>query len=195
MVSYLSSGQWVYKEPGTIDFYISPRGWGDLAMAETLSDVLKNSSMHFEVCLSILGKNIGNDYWNYVHKTKPVTYSDLLSDYKAAKMKPESIATLPTMVTLASYAQPQKSGARRDDLISATFQSFVAVGKDIEPHLLMACADAFPADQSLALVHELSFSFADPVQTLRDWHKQFPATFKRLRSLTKKDDDAKSINK
>ncbi|RPJ54650.1 MAG: hypothetical protein EHM12_13545, partial [Dehalococcoidia bacterium] len=81
VISYLASGDWIYKEPGQGDgHYISPRSWEFLSDDE-LAGGTEDADLHHETCVALLGKNIGMSYWNFVHKTKPITYHELEKEY------------------------------------------------------------------------------------------------------------------
>lgn len=190
VLSYLDSGQWVYKEPGTGDgHYISPRGWEDLAVAE-MAGAMDDTDIHHELCLSILGKNIGQDYWNFCHKTRPIQYGDLLKDFEASGKKKDKIKELPSFKDFEKYGNPKQANSYRADLLSATFQSFVNEGKKVDDNILIAVVDVMPIDQSAALLHSMSFKHDDPAAWLLSMKSRFPDTFARIRTVTSKKQGA-----
>lgn len=92
--TFVKSGAWVYKEPSSLGkegVYISPRTWSRLNAAHK-SGGLQDKTMHRQLCLSILGKGIGSEFWKFVHTEAPVTAQDLLANKSAAlkKLKEQS---------------------------------------------------------------------------------------------------------
>ncbi len=92
IVQYVGSGTWVYKKPDAIGKegkYISPRTWSKMnavELAGASSDPSKRNT-HYTICLSILGKHIGNEYWKGCWDDAPVTAHDILADKEHALKK------------------------------------------------------------------------------------------------------------
>ena len=192
VLSYLRSGQWVYKEPGQGDgIYISPRSWEYLSDDE-LAGGIDDPDLHHETCVALLGKNIGLDYWNFCHKTKPVTYTELERDFLSINKDKGKIKDMNSYKDFEKYGNPKKAGSYRADLLQASFQSFVDKGKAVDEDILVAILDIMPVDQSAALLHTLSFKHDSPADWLLGMKGRHSDSFARIRTVTKrkKDEDA-----
>ena len=190
IVSYLKSGQWVYKEPGQGDgIYISPRSWEYLSDDE-LVGAKDEPDLHHETCVALLGKNIGLDYWNFCHKTKPVTYKDFLSDFNKAGKNIDKFKSTESYKDFEKYGNPKKANSYRADLLQATFQSIVDAGSSVQEDILISVIDIMPVDQSAALFHAMSFKNADPANWLTGMKTRHPESFARIRSVAGRNKEA-----
>jgi hypothetical protein len=146
--TFVKSGAWVFKEPSAIGKdgkYLSPRTWSKLNSAHQ-SGAMDDRSLHRQICMSVLGKDIGGEFWKFVWTEAPVTAGDLIKDKKAAlkKLKEQSSPT-------------QYKG----DYISITTESIVKHygGKtpkegEISEELMVEVACVIPKDLSIQLLRD-----------------------------------------
>jgi hypothetical protein len=183
VISYLKSGQWIYKEPGQGDgIYIAPRSWEYLSDDE-IAGSREDPDLHHETCIALLGKNIGLDYWNFCHKTKPITYADIEKEYIEKGKNKNKIVEMQSYKDFEKYGNPKKAGSYRADLLSASFQSFIDKGKAVDEDILVSVIDIMPVDQSAALLHALAFKHDDPAAWLLGMKSRHADSFARIRSV------------
>lgn len=89
VLNFINSGNWVYKKQEAIgenSKYISPRTFSKLNAAEIAGgpNGIENLAFHRIVCESILGREIGAEYYASCHDKAPVLAKDIISDTKAA---------------------------------------------------------------------------------------------------------------
>lgn len=93
VVDFLKSNIWVYKstdelaEDGT---YISPRTMSRLSNSEHALDQsgkIEDRDVHGTIVRSILGKNVGSDYFKFCYDNAPVKVADILKNKKRALEK------------------------------------------------------------------------------------------------------------
>ena len=186
VISYLSSGDWIYKEPGQGDgHYISPRSWEFLSDDE-LAGGKEDADLHHETCVALLGKNIGMSYWNFVHKTKPILYGEMEKEFNKINKKVDKIQEMESFKDFEKYGNPKKAGSYRADLLTATFQSFIDKGKDLDENILVAVSDVMPVDQAAALIQTVSLKQEDPAAWILKMKQSHPNTFSRIRSVVNK---------
>ena len=187
VVSFIASGNWTYKEPGAGDeFYIAPRNWERISDAE-IAGVKDDPDLHHEVCVAELGKNIGLAYWNFVHKQKPVTLDDLLSDYESVGKKADKITTMESFKRLEEHSSTKKSGTYRADLISVTMQSFVQKHDKVDIDILVKVVEVLPTDQATGLIQQVSLKKPDPAAWISQVKSKHPTVFERLKRSIVKD--------
>jgi len=191
VTNYLQTGEWVYKEPGQGDgHYIAPRSWEFMSDAE-LAGAKDDSELHHEICIALLGKNIGTTYWNYCHKTKPIMYDDFDKDYTKAGRKKDRLETLPSIKEFTKYADTRSIKQYRADLISSTVQSFLTLAtKDptkIDHDILEAVCMVLPADQAAALIQGIAMKSSDPARWIADYKSKYKTLFERLRTSVSKN--------
>lgn len=191
ILNFLSSGEWIYKEPGSGDgHYISPRSWEELSDLE-LADAKLDPELHSDICQASLGKNIGTTYWNFCHKAKPITYEDLEREYAKTGKKKDKINDMAAMKDFVKYADVKKATAIRGDLINSTIQSFLNVaakGVDkIDHDLLEAVAFVLPADQAAMLIQGVAMKTNDPARWVAEYKAKHKDLFSRLRTSVTKE--------
>jgi hypothetical protein len=192
VINYLSSGEWIYKEPGAAgdNHYISPRSWEEISDLE-IAGAKEDVDLHNDICIAGLGKNIGTSYWAFCHKTKPILYNDLSKEYDKLGKKKDKIKNMSSMKDFAAYADSHKSGGARGDLISSTVQSFIdatSKGVDkVDPDLLEAVCTILPADQSAALIQNIAMKTPDPAAWIQAYKTKYKDLFDRLRTSVTKD--------
>jgi len=96
VVQFVKSGNWVYKKSDSIGkdgVYISPRTLSRLNTIEHSLDArgvandAEQRSLHYTLCLSLLGKYTGNEYWKTCWDDAPITAMDLIKDKEKALEK------------------------------------------------------------------------------------------------------------
>lgn len=187
VVNYVASGDWVYKEPGQgDDHYIAPRNWEYLSDAEN-AGAQSNADIHHEICLSLLGKNIGTTYWNYCHKTRPVTLDEINTEYAAAGKDKTKIETLDSIQRLRKYADSRKTGSYRADLINVTITTFLAKADKVDQHVFAHILSFIPVDQATTVLQQMSMKQTDPATWIGRFKSSFPDVFQRLRTTIKEE--------
>lgn len=156
LVRFISSGMWIYKSTKEIAKgakYISPRTLSKMNAAER-AGAANNRQLHWETCLSVLGKDIGKEYFKFRFDQAPVTAQDLLKD-KAAALK--------------RLKQQSSKDDYKGDMISATVESvtkhYGGLKKDckadeIDEDTMAEVAKIIPADQAVNLVKQCGFKQA-----------------------------------
>ncbi len=91
---YIKSGTWVYKTPDSIGVdgkYVAPRTFERLNVAEKSAnwDDPAFQTMHRIICISKLGKHIGDDYWRSCWDDAPVVAADLIKNPEKSLRKLE----------------------------------------------------------------------------------------------------------
>jgi hypothetical protein len=94
IIYFIKSGIWTYRDACSIsdgNVYISPRTWEKMNAAH-MGGALEDKQFHRILTSSILGKDIGNEFWNFIHDDAPVTAQDIIRDKKSAlkKLKKQS---------------------------------------------------------------------------------------------------------
>jgi hypothetical protein len=156
LVRFISSGMWIYKSTKEIakgSKYISPRTLSKMNAAER-AGAANNRQLHWETCLSVLGKDIGKEYFKFRFDQAPVTAQDLLKDKPAA---------------LKRLKQQSSKDDYKGDMISATVESvtkhYGGLKKDckadeIDEDTMAEVAKIIPADQAVNLVKQCGFKQA-----------------------------------
>lgn len=112
IIYFVKSGFWTYKDASSIgkeNVYISPRTWSQLNAAHK-AGAAEDKQLHRVIASAILGKDIGNEFWNFVHDDAPVTAADLVKDPDRALKK------------LKEQSQPD---AYKGDKIAVTVESII----------------------------------------------------------------------
>jgi hypothetical protein len=143
---FVKSGTWIFKEPSSISKnskYISPRTFERLNSAHK-SGALENKILHRQVCQSILGREIGSEFWEFVHSEAPVTAQEIL------KNKNEALKKLKEQSNPSNY---------KGDFISITVESIAKHygGKDakkdqIDEDTMVEVATIIPSDLAVELL-------------------------------------------
>ena len=191
VINFLGTGEWVYKEPGNGDeHYISPRSWEYLSDAE-LAGSIEDPDGHSDDCVAYLGKNMGNQYWAFCHKTKPVLYDEIDKEFGKAGRKADKIMDLESIKAFAAYADPTTNATIRGDLVSSTVQSILNKAEKGAQHvdetILYAVVNILPADQAVALIQSLALKASDPPKWVIDAKKKYANVYSRLRTSVVKE--------
>lgn len=179
VVNFLKGGNWIYKTPdalGKDGSYISPRTWHKIHVAEMAgaSDGPSKQDLHRTICLSVLGKHIGGEYWKFCWDDAPIMASDLIKHKEKALMK---------------IAQQAKSGDEyAGDRLSMTVESIIKEyggwfdgcnkEKDeslIDEPTMVAVASIIPSDMAVNLIKGCGYKVDDQVtQFFKGFMKRNP---------------------
>lgn len=171
ILHFVESGTWQYSKPEDVGSlagtkYISPRTLSKLNAARK-SDIPEH--LQLTVYESILGKNVGQTFYQFTTDQQPILYKDILNSTKKALAK------------LQDFSDPNdyKSGH-----ITITIRDIVEKN-DITDELLAKVALVIPADQSQDLLKQLSFKRKDN-ELLPRIFKEFPEVKKYLKAVLDK---------
>lgn len=165
---FVETGTWKYaslEDLGNIagSKYLSPRTFSKLNAA-LKSGVTKE--LELTIYESILGKNVGQSFFQFVNDEQPVLYKDIVESTNKSLRR----------LTKFSDAKDYKSGH-----ITITIRDIVEKN-DIKDELLSEVALVLPADQSLDLLKQLSFKRKDD-GLLERIIKDFPEVKKYLKAV------------
>lgn len=172
IITFIEGNQWTYIKPEAVANtpgakYISPRTF------EQVNTAIKagfNPDMEYLVYASILGKNMGKQFYSWKTNERPVTYTDLVDDTKRALKR------------LREFADPSNY---KNSQISITI-SDILENKDIKDELLVQVILALPADQGPVLLRELSYIRKDKEFAKKLWTNH-PEVKKYLKDVLDKD--------
>ena len=151
--TFIRSGIWIYKQAKDIKEggkYISPRTFSKLQAAEA-TGIQENRAFHYTICTSILGGDIGKEFWTFCHNDAPVLASDLLHN------KADALKRLKKQSQKDTY---------KGDMIGATVDSIIEhyggekeACKDdqVSEELMSEVALIIPSDQALNLIRACGF--------------------------------------
>ncbi len=177
--SFIKSGMWIYKQAKDIKDggkYISPRTFSKLQAAEK-AGVVDDKMLHRILCQSILGKEIGNEYWSFVHKDAPVMASDLIKNKREA---------------LSRVRKQSKKDTYQGDMIGATVESIVEhygglpddCKKDqVNEEVMAEVAMIIPSDQALNLIRACGFKQCNG--KVQEFFKEFMKRHPDLKKVLK----------
>lgn len=149
---FVSSGAWIFRSTDQVangGKYISPRTWSKVNAAE-LAGVRDDRRLHRETMISILGKDVGNEYHKFCYDEAPVTHKDLLDNKKQA------LKRLTDQSDVNNY---------KGDMIAVTVDSIIQnyscaiedkdgkVGEDT----MAEVAKIIPSDQAINLIKGCGF--------------------------------------
>ena len=144
--NFVKSGTWVYKDAvhlGKGAKYISPRTWSQMNAA-MLTNVKANPSLHYDVCRAILGKDIGNEFYRFVHDDAPVTAQDLIRDVKKA------LKQLEKHCDKDNY-QGDKIAITVDTIVKS-YGGLEAKEDEVSEEVMTTVAKMIPSDQAVTLI-------------------------------------------
>lgn len=146
IINFVRSGFWNFVTPEQVAAnpgakYISPRSFSKLNAAMKANLMDHDELIQMTVLESILGKNYGMQFFNFVCKEAPVFVKDLLEDHKAA------------IGRLHRFAQPNdyKSG-HISMFVEDVKRNHTLINDDLLAEVLLI----LPSDQSVFLLRELS---------------------------------------
>lgn len=174
VINFIESGTWKYCKPEDLGNiagikYTSPRTFAMLN-AVRKSDVPK--ALEVDLYESILGKNIGRAFYQFVTDDAPVLYSDLVKNESRALKKIESFA---------ADTKNYKSGH-----LSITIKDIVD-RNEISDELLAKVILALPADLGPSLIAELEYKRGIETNVLLyKLNKEFPKVRKYLQDVLNK---------
>lgn len=183
---FIKSGVWVYKDTKSIGDqgkYISPRTWSKVNAAEK-AGVGKDRRLHRETMVSILGRDIGNEYHKFCYDEAPVTAKDLIAD------KSKALDRLQKQSDPNSY---------KGDMIAVTVESITqyyscAIEDDADKGLvgettMAEVAKIIPSDQAINLIKQCGFkqSKGSITSFFRDFVQRHPDLTKVLKGNIRLD--------
>lgn len=149
IIMFVESNSWTYKSPEDMgdvpgSKYISPR---TLAALNALLNVdrPKDEEMERMLYQTVLGNNVGRDFYSFKHNESPVLYSHLVENTKFALNR------------LKTFSNPEKS---LNGMISITTQDIVEDGT-ISDELLIEVCLVLPVDSGPRLISDLEFKRKD----------------------------------
>lgn len=178
---FIKSGAWIFKDTKQIGDggkYISPRTWSKVNAAEE-AGVNEDRRLHRETMMSILGKDIGQEYHKFCFDEAPVTAKELLDNRTKAlnRLKKQSDTKNykgdMIAVTIESITQ-NYSCKQKDDKTTGK------VGEDT----MAEVAKIIPSDQAINLIKNCGFKQSKGAITtfFRDFVKRHPELSKVLKS-------------
>jgi hypothetical protein len=177
--TFIKSGVWIYHQAKDIKEggqYISPRTFSKLQAAEA-AGVQQDKGFHYTVATSILGQDIGKEYWTFCHNDAPVLAADLLKDKANA---------------LRRLKKHSNKDTYQGDMIGATVDSVIAhygglketAKKDqIDEELMAEVAKIIPSDQALNLIKACGYKQNKGKPTA--FFKEFIARHPELKDVLK----------
>ena len=170
---FIKSGVWVFKDTkaiGDTGKYISPRTWSKVNAAEQ-AGVGKDRRLHRETMISVLGKDIGQEYHKFCFDEAPVTAKELLDS------RTKALERLKAQSDPANY---------KGDMIAVTIESITqnysctqkddkAAGK-IGEDTMAEVAKIIPSDQAINLIKNCGFKQSKGAITtfFKDFVKRHP---------------------
>jgi len=151
--NFVESGTWVYQLPEQIGNtpgakYNSPRTFSKLNAALRAGFSHEEEQMILD---TILGGNVGKDFYSFLHNESPVMYSHIL------KHKVESLAKL------AKFSDPDNY---KNGLISLTVKDITDDGT-IADELLVEVLKVIPVEQGVPLIRNLTIKRDDETMLAR----------------------------
>ena len=178
---FVKSGTWTYKDASTVakdGVYISPRTWSQLNAAHKAGAV-DDKQLHRIITSAVLGKDIGNEFWKFVHDDAPVTSKDLISN------KDKSLKKLKDQSRPESY---------QGDKIAVTVESIIkdyggtsATEDQVDELTMVAVAEIISSDQAVILLKGcgLKSHNGNITDFFKDFCKRYPKLVEILKSNIK----------
>jgi len=178
---FIKSGVWLFKDTKAIGDggkYISPRTWSKVNAAEE-AGVGEDRRLHRETMMSILGKDIGQEYHKFCFDEAPVTAKELLDNRSKA---------------LGRLKKQSDPGAYKGDMIAVTIESITQnyscklkddkVAGQVGEETMAEVAKIIPSDQAINLIKNCGFKQSKGAITtfFRDFVKRHPELSKVLKS-------------
>jgi hypothetical protein len=159
VIHFVEGGQWTYKKPEEIGNmpgakYVSPRTLSKLNSVLKCDFHRDNELMFYQ---TVLGSNIGKDFFNFKHNESPVLMSDIRNN------------TAQALTRLKHFSDPSNF---KNGMISITIQDIIE-DNTIENDLLAAVLRVLPVDQGVSLVRDLEYKRKDST-LLNKIVKDFP---------------------
>ncbi len=182
--AFVKSDVWKYLTPEQVKGtaangakYVAPRTLSKLEAAMT-SGMPDGKTLQKIIYSSILGDNVGKDFYAFLHDESPVYMSDILDKQEAAIAK------------LKRFSDPANL---QNGLLSITIDDIIANSDKVTDELLYEVLRSLPSDLGGRLLNELGYKNGDQKITLRLFskykklHEMFAATL----GLNKDDKVAK----
>jgi hypothetical protein len=174
---FVKSGTWSYKDAGSIakdSVYVAPRTWAQLNAAHA-AGALEDKQMHRQIATAILGKDIGGEFWKFVHDDAPVTASDLIKSKSKALKK------------LKEQSKPEQY---QGDKIAVTVDSIIAAygGREakedqVSEEVMVEVAKIISSDQAVNLIK--SCGLKSHSGNITDFFKEFSQKYPDLLAILK----------
>jgi hypothetical protein len=187
---FINSGAWVYKKSSEVPQgspYISPRTWSKLDNAEK-AGLKDDMNLHRIVSMSILGKQLGDEYWKFCHKESPVVARDILNNKKEA------------LIRLKKQSDPNNY---KGDMISITVESIIKNYGGLKPKKdqiseadMADVARIIMSDHALNLIKGCGFnSGGGSIRTFfKDFGERYPDLLNIMRANIRLNRTANSEN-
>ena len=188
VISFIASGQWIYKDPGETDVFISSRSWEEVSDYEMFADIKSDKQGHNDLVTAILGKNIGSLYWSFCHDITPITYDEFVVEYNKHSGNLTAFSNSALVKRFIAYSTPSATSMMiRADLIDVTIASFkTAIKRDGNNKFIYPIFEiinaALPTDQSAAFIQALALQQDDPAKWISEYKQRNPAIFSRVRT-------------
>lgn len=178
---FIKSGTWTYKDASSIakdSVYISPRTWEQLNAAH-IAGAMNDRQIHRVIATSILGKDVGGEFWKFVYDDAPVTAADLI------KNKDKAIKKL---------KEQSKPDAYQGDKIAITVESIVKVYGGSSPkedqvseEVMVEVAKTISSDQAVVLIKNcgLKHHNGNITDFFKDFCNRYPELLEVLRANIK----------
>lgn len=173
IIHFVETGTWTYAKPEDLGNiagvkYLSPRTFSKLNAA--LMGGMENDDLKLVIYESILGKNVGQSFFQFTTDEQPVLYKDIVGSTKKALAK------------LEKFSNPEnyKSGH-----ITITIRDIVDKNEILD-EMLAKVILVLPADQGTDLLKNLSLKRKDNGALLDRIMKDFPEVKKYLKDILSK---------
>lgn len=168
IILFIESGVWAYVEPEGIKNvpgakYVSPRTVSKLNSALRAGFLDEDELLIYS---TILGANVGKDFYSFRHNESPVFFQDLLHALPNALSK------------LKKFSDPSDF---KNGMIGITTKDIIENGT-IEDDLLVKVVKVLPVDQGTALIRELELKRKDKT-ILQRICKNYPAIKDQFKSV------------
>lgn len=169
IIMFVESNTWQYtpveniaSTPGAK--YVSPRTFS--ALEAVLSAGLESKDEELLCYNTILGTNVGRDFYNFRHNESPVLYSDLVNSPRDAFKR------------LKEFSNPSNL---KNGMLTITIED-IKENKTIEDKLLVDVLKVLPVDLGAGLVRDLEYVRKDK-DLLTRIYKAYPEVKEMFRSV------------
>jgi hypothetical protein len=169
LVMFVESGTWNYIKPEDVGSivgakYIAPR---TLSKMEAALKAEVSKDMELDIFESILGKNVGQSFFQFVNDEQPILYKDIIENTKKALSK------------LKTFSNPENYKAGH---VALTIRDIVEKN-EIDDFLLSEVCLGLPADQSIDLLNQLSYKRKEGDKLFERICKNYPEVKKYLKHV------------
>ena len=166
---FVDSGTWNYVKPEDVGSiagakYIAPR---TLSKLNAALKAKIPTEMELDIYESILGKNVGQSFFQFVNDEQPILYKDIVEHTKKALAK------------LRKFSDPENYKAGH---VAITIRDIVDKNEIVDELLSEVCL-GLPADQSIDLLNQLSYKRKEGDQLFERICKNYPEVKKYLKHV------------